>query len=285
MTPSIYTHKRLFIQTLLLSLILVFSSMSLSAADFSTNVQPKNIAVNNLAGVSAVLDVLSPEPSTGNLTTIEASGIWRNGCVPVLDSVVFDNSGQEVGMVLITAIAEKANQTCGQVETAWNFPIDVEFELPGYYMVNLLIVSEQSGTTELITTKSVVVAGHVSFTPQVPQLDEEFSLSVTGIHGDACVPEYVSHDIVDGKIIVEIMSLEHVCGQVLTLWEVDVNIGALESGEYEVEIYKSYEYKGVPNERTLYKTEALSIGVRASQINNYFVYLPSITSNQSALQQ
>lgn len=279
--PSTYMHKRTF--TMLLFILIFFLSPGqLFAVDITSgDSQIESRVVTSSAGISAALDVLSTDPSTGNLTTIQASGVWRNGCVPVLDSIEITDMGLGTGALLIKATAEQADQPCGQVETEWSFSVDVEFELPGYYMAELLIVSEQLEATALNTSTEIMVNGHLGFTPETPQLEEPFTITVTGLHGDGCIPEYVSHETINDKIIVELMtpdSAQIICGQVLTPWEVDVEIAALDSGEHAVEIYKSAQYDGVAIERSLYKTETVSIGVRASQVLNYTIYLPSISS-------
>lgn len=276
MSPQKLMNKKTIIPlTFLLSLIFVLSPVQLLAAEIGLGQEQ----VFHSSEISAALDVISSAPSTGAATTIEAHGIWRNGCVPEFESVELDSSISAHGTVKIMARAEPINATCGQSETEWRFPVDIQFELPGYYAIELTISSEQLDTAEVYAWKDILVEGGLDFAPQTPQPEDTVTLTVTGVHNDGCIPEYISTEISGGTIVVELMTPDPArwfCGQALTSWSIDVGISALEIGDYVVEIYKSDQDQGVPVARTLYKEKTLSVGVRAANVVDYFIYLPGI---------
>lgn len=275
---TLFTVARTFSSFLFfVSLLLLFLPTTVHA------VEPEQVskqqAGKQIEDTSAVLSVLSVEPSTGQVTTLEASGTWRNGCVPELDTVELTSSEIGNGHLLIAATADPADIACGQSETAWSFPIDVQFDLPGTYTVQLSIMSEQLDSEGLYASKEVLVDGHLGVTGQAFRSAQPVMLTVTGIHGDDCIPEYVSHKIADDTIVVEIMtpdSLEIICGQSISPWQIDVDMADLDDGEYVVEVYRANQSAGVVTDRALYKTDTISVGVHATQAVENFIYLPSV---------
>ena len=237
--------------------------------------------VDNVASNSVLLQVLSISPSTGSLTAIEASGTWRNSCVPELESFEFIENGREKNLLRIMAVAEQTGFACGHLESAWQFPVAVNFNMPGSYTVEFYVVSEQLGIIELHASQEIVIEGHLSVSPYRSQVDDSTILTVTGFQPDGCIPEYVSHENVEGTIVVEIVtpdSAMQVCGQVLTPWQIGLEMEALDDGQYVVEVYRSEEHQGSPTNRELYKRDSLSIGVGGAQVVEHFIYLPSIVS-------
>lgn len=265
----------LFLLVLVISSALSLPSLQLHADEIDLNGKQ----LDGFPPISAVVTILSAEPSTGGVTTIEASGTWRSGCVPELGSVEFSSSEVGNGILHISAIAEPAGFVCGQSETEWSFPVEVQFELPGAYTVQLFITSEQFDTTDLYASKELFVAGHLGFSPQMRGADQSITLTVTGVHDDDCVPEYVSYEIIDDTIVVEIMtpdSAEIVCEQSISPWQIEVEMTDLDDGGYVVEVYSANQYEGAVTDRTMYKTATLSVGTATGQAVDNFVYLPNI---------
>lgn len=270
---KLMNKKTIILLSFLFTLLL--TPASLTAAEINLD----HTQLLRSAEISTALSVISVKPSTGSATTVEASGTWRSGCIPEFESAEVTYMGAGSGLVQIMAKAEPAGATCGQSETDWRFPVDIQFEHPGYYTIELSVVSEQLDTTEVYAWQDVLVDGHVSFVPQAPQPEEAVTLTITGLHGDGCIPEYASSEVRDATVVVELMTpdpAESVCGQAITPWSIDVDISAPAAGDYTIEVYTSDQYEGVATDRELYATDTLSVGVRAAHVVDYFIYLPGV---------
>lgn len=167
------SHKTLFVTYSLLFptlLVTLFGLIFLPATLHATELE--------LVDSQTVLSVLSEEPSTGTVTTLEASGQWRNGCVPDLDAVELTSDDEGNGLLLITALAERVGLVCGQSEVEWRLLIDVQFDLPGTYAVQLSIASEQLDSVELYTLDEIVVTDHLDVRSQ-PSGAEQLDMPTT----------------------------------------------------------------------------------------------------------
>lgn len=221
--------------------------------------------------ISAVVEVTTESPSTSNLVQIRTSGLWRNACVPHYSDHTIEES--EYGTsVLITAIAEPEGFVCGQVETEWDFALDLDFDSPGLYTIQVVILSEWYPEPQLYTSTSTWVNGAVTHQPETPETDDHVTITIDGVNYDACVPSYESHLMTDNTVIINtVKAADLVCGQVPTDWEITVDMGTMAEGSYAVEAYITSYIDGEPI-RELYQSSDLF--VKESRRQPQFFYLP-----------
>lgn len=231
--------------------------------------------LNQSTEISAVVEVTTESPSTANSVQIRTFGLWRNACVPHYSHHVIEESqfGTD-SLVLITAIAEPEGIVCGQVETDWDFAIDVDFSSPGLYTIQVEILSEWYPDAQLHTSTSTWVDGAVTFEPEVPETDDDVTITIDGINFDACVPSYESHSMSGSTVVIEtVKAADLACGQVPTAWEVTVEMGNMAEGSYAVEAYITSYVDGEPI-RELYQSSDLL--VKELRRQQQFFYLPGI---------
>jgi len=162
------TFPTLLSTLLSVALVLIALPTSLHAAE------PDRIGAETerQIGSSAIVTVLSVTPSTEIVTNLEASGQWRNSCIPELDAVEVTSSETGNGLLMIEATAEPAEFVCAQSVTDWHFPIDVQFDVPGTYTVQLSITSQQLDSTELFTSNEIVVIDESEVASQASPADQ-----------------------------------------------------------------------------------------------------------------
>jgi len=165
-------------------------------------------------------------------------GMHNVGCVPEYVSHELVDS-----TIVIEAVALPHSTPCGQAISSWSINLEMAGLDAGEYTVEVYRSYKGDGTSvhqsffdrTLFATKSVSIGqedladisaiptphedtpfeGHIELTPQQPQVDEPFRLLMTGMHNVTCVPEYVSHELVDSTIVIEAVapSPDTICGQ------------------------------------------------------------------------
>lgn len=225
------------------------------------------------ADISATLEVTSAAPSTDSLTEIEVSGTWPTSCVPKLTSI---DAPPHSSYVWIMVAAKSSDATCAEVETDWEFSLTHQFTMPGYHRVELVVVNEEFDTENVWATQSVEVSGGLSFLPKTPEPNEPFTVSVSGVHNDGCVPRDMSYAVSDTTIVIDVLLPEPgPCAQVISPWQLNLEIEGLDEGEYTIEVYKPDWFAYGDGERMLFSTREISVGVATAQASSsHYVFLP-----------
>ncbi|MEM7134074.1 MAG: hypothetical protein AAF702_47730 [Chloroflexota bacterium] len=233
-----------------------------------TNTIPDNVQFTN---PQATLQVLTANPNTAQTIRLQASGVWRNGCVPEYT----DFTVQDYGYIEIIAIAERADQMCTQSETEWSFQVDLEISTPYEYQISLFVDSEQEEERYWIESLWLNVAGAIHLTPPSPEPDEEVTVLVDGWHNDGCVPAYVSSQTEESIIVVEAATPDAntPCGQAMSPWSFELALGVIDESVRTIEVYITYHSGPTPS-RVLYQSAQLnSIRFRRG-CQNCQIYLP-----------
>ena len=112
----------------------------------------------------------------------------------------------------------------------------------------------------------------VNVVPGLPTQDDDIQVIAAGDWYDTCIPFYQSHQI-DDNVIREDAVVDYPpdtgCADMITPWEFMVDIGKLPAGFYEVNLYITDVFNGVPT--TLCATKSFAVFTEVSRI-----YLPII---------
>lgn len=193
------------------------------------------------------LAILPVTPSVADTLTAEVQGQWGNTCVPEFQQLTVQ--GQ---IVTILARAEPMDRACAQVATPWKFQVQFQLDMPGEYMVSVVIFREERGITEYYANGMVVVSGGLRWMTAPLLAQAPLPAAISGIHANGCVPTYVNQQQVENRIIVELATSAEAqtCSQSTTVWEELVQISALPIGRYQVEIYvTNHQLPGHPRTR------------------------------------
>ena len=248
------------------------------------DVSPNNrsLKTDSIAGLpgstqpQATLEVLTSDPSTGRSIQLQASGVWRNACVPELSHYSVEGHYR----IEIVAVAEQAGRMCSQAQTEWDFYIDLMVETPYYYQVDLTIHSEWESERYVAETTWLDIAGAITLTPADPTPGEEVTMLVNGWHSDGCVPAYLSHHTEANTIIVEAAtpSADTPCGQAVSLWSFELLLSEIDESVRTVEVYITY-HSGINPGRRLYQSAQLSSVNFRRGCQSCQIYLPTIQGN------
>lgn len=225
--------------------------------------------------VHADVEALSISPSADEtMLHIQASGVWRSTCTPVLQNVTLSDE-----TIVLTALADPADQVCGQMLSNWTFDLEIEVAAPAMYGIELIINSGQDDYS-LYSTAIVNASVEIHLMPENPDPGDEIIVIVEGWHQNGCVPELASYQQRGETLIIEAATPgpDFVCGQAVTYWSIAAEVGSLDEGRYDIEI--NVTDRGLePPHRVLYKAGSMSVGdgVRSQPVYTY--YIPYIHTN------
>lgn len=80
----------------------------------------------------------------------------------------------------------------------------------------------------------------IEITPALPAMSDPIRLTAAGVWPDSCIPEYQSHQMVDNIIRLDAVVVEPpgaICSTVVLDWGFPVDVGALITGSYRVDLY------------------------------------------------
>lgn len=175
---------------------------------------------------------------------VTVSGQWADTCIPAFHSL--NISGSEI---LLEARTPDSSIACKDEQTPWGLSVLVQPQLPYFYTARLSIVSGITGRVISTTSHEFDVSGGIHPDPALPQTGQEVSLRLADFSPDGCIPQYVDHTTNGTAISVESQIPNVVCGQVPTPWEMNIALGALAAGNYQVELHVT-DHRHTPPQRS-----------------------------------
>jgi hypothetical protein len=154
----------------------------------------------------------------------------------------------------------------------------------GVTFMFLLCLAFTSGQVSFVSSGSLSVGYHprtrqacgynvqINVVPSLPAQDDNVQVTVSGDWYDTCIPSFLSHQIDNNVIRVDAV-VDYPpgtgCADMITPWKFMEDIGELSPGSYEVALYITDLFNGVPT--TLCATKSFAIFTELSKI-----YLPMI---------
>lgn len=228
-------------------------------------------AVHSSGLAEDVIHIYPPSPQFFQSFFIVVAGQWADSCVPLFDSLQIDT-----GTLRLNARTPGPPAECRPVATDWQFTVQAPTLLPNEYRLLVDILSGSDGSHTLIGPTDLVVQGGMAVRPALPATEETFIVATADLNPDGCVPQYLSHEMSDGKLIIETEIVGEACGTVVTPWRVEVSAAPLPPGPYTAEFYIT-DQRATPPQRRL----AFSRPIAVAQ-TRFDTRLPWLTSADGA---
>ena len=219
----------------------------------------------NAAHHAQPIQILPNTPVFSQPFVVVVSGRWANSCVPV-----FQQMGADGMMVWIEAKTPGPQVTCDDKPTDWSFPVLVQPLPPNEYRLDVSIISGITNIPTFYAGTFFEVQGGIDISPTLRTPDDAITIRLADLHPDGCVPRYLSHTVTGAGVTVEAETPGAGCGQVLTPWEIDVEIDPLTANDYAIELWVTAQGQDPPHRR-LHFSKSFAVYERV-----YHNYLPQV---------
>ncbi len=179
----------------------------------------------------ANIEIFPRNPTEDDPITVRLYGRWPNSCIP-------QNPRATLYFNTLEIATSNPGMICLPAETPWELEVPIGKLSSGRYRINMTFNSESVAQMRFIVEEGEpepdLGRAYVDVHPEQPTEDDAVTLIIYGNWRNSCTPESPQLSIVDNTITVATSNPSTYCLAVVSPWELEVPVGQLSTGTYDV---------------------------------------------------